>query len=57
MKKVDVTLETAAEFDAEFHVQRARAMRSAYLSELMSELFARIRDLFHIKSHKMVSSH
>jgi DNA-binding GntR family transcriptional regulator len=57
MKKVDVTLETAAEFDAEFHVQRARAMRSAYLSELMSELFVRIRDLFHIKSHKMVSSH
>lgn len=57
MKNVDVTLETAAEFDAEFHVQRARSMRSAYLSELMSELFARIRALFHIKSQKMLASH
>jgi DNA-binding GntR family transcriptional regulator len=57
MKNARITFETAAEFDAEFHIQRARAMRSAYLSELMSELFARTRALFHIKSHKMVASH
>lgn len=58
MTTTEMKLETATHFDADFHIQRAREMRSAYMAELFSSLFAKVKELFHVKSsHKAAVSH
>ncbi|WP_221801306.1 RSP_7527 family protein [Oceanobacter mangrovi] len=59
MNNSDFHIENAADFDVEFHIQRARALRSAYVAEFFVSLGRKIAALLHIghKDHNMASSH